>query len=142
MGHSTYNMGIGHWMFGEEESTFRHQTFDFWDLRVVKKKLKSMRKNSQIHSERYYWTHLKCYSERYTENHLESNLESYFEIFLESLLEFIQKFMWIPLIWFVSWMRVKMTILPALKSYGWWVVVHWDFSVSAAPFLSELRLWE
>ena len=25
---------------------------------------------------------------------------------------------------------------------GGWVVVQWDYSVSSAPFLSELRLWE
>ena len=35
----------------EEESTFRHETFDFWDLGVEKKKLKLMRKNSESHSE-------------------------------------------------------------------------------------------
>ena len=37
-------MGIGHRRFLEEESTFRHQTFDFWDLGVERKKLKFMRK--------------------------------------------------------------------------------------------------
>ena len=36
-------MGIGHWRCWEKESTIRHQTFDFWDLGVVKK-LKWMRK--------------------------------------------------------------------------------------------------
>ena len=39
-------------------------------------------------------------------------------------------------------MRVKIIILPALKSYGWWWWVHCDYNVSSAPFLSELRLWE
>ena len=28
------------WGFWDEENTWRHQTFDFWDLVVVKKKLK------------------------------------------------------------------------------------------------------
>ena len=26
--------------------------------------------------------------------------------------------------------------------WWWWWVVHWDYSVSSAPFVSELRLWE
>ena len=47
------------WEVGEEEKTFRHQTFDFLDLGVEKKKLNVMRKNSeshsQSHSESYYW---------------------------------------------------------------------------------------
>ena len=47
----------------------------------------------------------------------------------------------ISLVWFVSWKRVKIIILPAFKSC-WWVVVHWDYNVSSAPFVSELRLWE
>ena len=29
MGHLTYNMGIGNSRFQEEESTFKHQIFDF-----------------------------------------------------------------------------------------------------------------
>ena len=44
----------------------------------------------------------------------------------------------ISFVLFVSWKRVK-TILPVLKSYGW---VSCDFSVSSAPIISELRLWE
>ena len=47
----------------------------------------------------------------------------------------------ISFVWFVSWKRVKIIILPAFKSC-WWVVVHWDYNVSSAPFVSELRLWE
>ena len=35
-------------------------------------------------------------------------------------------------------MRVKINILPAYKSYGW-MVVRWDYNVSSAPFVSELR---
>ena len=67
-------MGIGHRRFLEEESTFRHQTFDLWHLGVEKKEFKFMKKNSESHSQShsiqsYYWTHLKCHSE----NHLESN---------------------------------------------------------------------
>ena len=45
------NMGIGQRRFWEEETTFRHRTFDFWDLGVVKKKLKFKRKNSESHSQ-------------------------------------------------------------------------------------------
>ena len=35
----------------------------------------------------------------------------------------------------------QLYLLPALKSCWWWVV-HWDYSVSSAPFVSELRLSE
>jgi len=44
----------------------------------------------------------------------------------------------------VSWKRVKTILLPALKSYWWWVVgwVSCDYNVSSDPFVSELRLWE
>ena len=37
---------------------------------------------------------------------------------------------------------MKFIILPAFKSCWWWVVVHYDFNISSAPFASELRLWE
>ena len=47
MGHSTYKMGIGHWRFWEEESTFRHQTLDFWDLGVERKKIKIQKKQAK-----------------------------------------------------------------------------------------------
>ena len=40
-------MGIVHWRFQEEESTFRHHIFVLEDLEVEKKKLKVMRKKPE-----------------------------------------------------------------------------------------------
>ena len=40
----------------------------------------------------------------------------------------------------VSWQRVIFCLLLALESFQW--VVHWDYIVSSAPFLTDLRLWE
>ena len=56
MGHLTHEMGMELSRFQEEESTFKHQTFDFLDLGVEIKKLKN---------------HLESYLESYLESHLE-----------------------------------------------------------------------
>ena len=126
IGHLTYNMGIGHWRFWEEESSFRQLTFEILELKRRNWKSRGkLRKSLQTHSESYYRTNIKCHSESHSENHLESNLESYLESYLESHFENILKVMWKSLIWFVSWMRVKTVISLAFKSCWWWWVGGW-----------------
>ena len=60
----------------EEESSFKHQTFDFWDLGVKEKRLKSMRENTKSHSDSYFRTLLESYLESHLESILESNSPS------------------------------------------------------------------
>ena len=48
MGHLIRNIGIGQMRFWAEESTFRHQIFDFRDLGVEKKKSNSWEKIQKV----------------------------------------------------------------------------------------------
>ena len=41
----------------------------------------------------------------------------------------------------VRWQRVIFCLLSALKSFGWWWVVHWDYNVSSAPFVMSVSWW-